>query len=128
MCVTSGVGQHRVGVAAAILPSDIAGGVGVERGLMGPHLPLVQQLLEARPQQTPLVKVLLAAVAAVDDDAAHATGLQQRLVDGEVGEIGHHLVAFGLGQPVLLAALRTVEGEGRVMRVTGERIRRQGIR
>jgi hypothetical protein len=95
---------------------------------VGPHLPLLQQLLEARPQQAPLVEVLLAAVAAVDDDAAHATGLQQSLVDGEVGEIGHHLVALGLAQPVLLAALRTVEGEGGIMRVTGERVRRQGIR
>ena len=59
----SGVGEHRVGVAAAVLPRDVVRRVGVERGLVRAHLALVEQLLQARPQQAPLVVVLLAAIA-----------------------------------------------------------------
>ncbi len=94
---------------------------------MGPHLPLVEQLLEAGAQQAPLVEVLFAAVAAVDDDAAHATRLEECLVDGEIGEVGHDFVALGLAQRLLLDGLRAVERQRGVVRISGERVRWQRI-
>ncbi|OLS97656.1 hypothetical protein BJF90_42425 [Pseudonocardia sp. CNS-004] len=94
---------------------------------MRPHLPLLEQLLQAGPQQAPLVEVLLAAVAAVDDDATHAPRLQESLVDREVGEVGHHFVALGVAQRVLLDRLRAVERQRGVVRISGERVRWQRI-
>ena len=69
--------EHRVRVAAAVLPRHVVGRVRIERGLVRTHLALVEQLLQARPQQAPLVVVLLAAIGAVDHDAPHAARLQQ---------------------------------------------------
>ena len=43
----SAVGQHRVRVAAAVLPADVLGRVGVERGLVRAHVALLEQLLQA---------------------------------------------------------------------------------
>ena len=119
--------EHRVGVAPAVLPRHVVGRVGVERGLVRAHLPLVEQLLQARPQQAPLVVVLLAAIRAVDHDAAHAARLQQRLVHREIGEVGHHLVALLDAQRLGLAELRGVDRERGVVRIPGERVRRQRI-
>jgi hypothetical protein len=94
---------------------------------VGTHLTLVEQLLEAGAQEAPLVEVLLAAVAAVDDDAANATSLEECLVDGEICEVGHHFVALGLAQRLLLDGFRAVERQRGVVRISGERVRWQRI-
>ena len=95
---------------------------------MRPHLAFLEQLLQAGPQQAPLVEVLLTAVAAVDDDAAHAAPLQQGLVDREVSDVGHDLVALGVAQRLRLLGRVAVERQRGIRRIAGERVRRQGIR
>jgi hypothetical protein len=73
------------------------------------------------------VEVLFAAVAAVDDDATHPASLEECLVDGEIGEVRHNLVALGLAQRLLLDGLRAIERQRGVVRISGERVRWQRI-
>ncbi len=95
---------------------------------MRAHLALVEQLLQARSQQTPRVVMLLSAVAAVHDDAAHPAALQKCLVHREVGEVGHYLVAFLPTQRIRLVALGDIEGQRRIVWIPGERVWWQCVR
>ena len=94
---------------------------------MRAHLALVEQLLQAGPQEAPLVVVLLAAVTTIDDDAPHAARLQQRLVDSEISEIGDDLVTLVEAQRIGIARLGGVDRQRGVVRIPGERVRRQRI-
>jgi hypothetical protein len=49
------------------------------------------------------------------------------LVDRQVGEVGHHLVALLVGQRVLLLGLPAVQRQRGVLRIPGERVRRKGV-
>jgi len=62
------------------------------------------------------------------DDSAHPAGLQQGLVDGEIGQVGHDLVALGLAHLLGLLLCGGVEGQRRIVGIAGEGVWRQCVR
>ncbi len=124
------LGIDLIGLNCSTGPAEMSehGRVRVEGRLVRAHLTLVEQLLQARAQQAPLVEVLVAAVAAVDYDAAHPATLQQRLVHGEVGQVGQDLVAVAVGQLLCVVRLRGVQRQRGIVRIPGEGVRWQGVR
>src|SRR2546430_10843998 len=57
------------------------------RSTLFPYTTLFRSLLQAGPQQVPVVVVRFVALTAVDDDPPNPARFEERLVDGQIGEI-----------------------------------------
>ncbi len=112
-----------VGVAAAVVPGDVGVGARVDGRLMGADGAVDEELDQVRAEHVPVVVVVLVAVITHDDEAPDAAVGEQRLVDGEVGQV------FFDRQPLVLvqrdARLHAVQCGSGVARVVGERVRRE---
>lgn len=90
---------------------------------MRAHRAVDEELKQVGAQHVPVVVMVLVAVIAAHHQAADALACQQRLVDGEVSEVGFDGGAFLRVQR--LARLQSVQRRRRITRIVGERIRRQ---
>lgn len=93
---------------------------------MRAHPAGLKQLLQAGPQQVPVVVVLLSTVGAVHHDPAKAAGRQQCLVDGQIAQIGEQpgpLLVIQRLFYVILGVIQCLQRQSRVLRVTSERVR-----
>src|SRR4051794_13746650 len=120
--------EHPVGVAAGILPPDVAAVIRFERRLVHPGVPRLEQVAQVADQQIPVEVVRLVALVTVDDQPAGATWLEQRPEDFQVPEVAHHFFAFRRRQRLeVLLVGHTRQLRRRVVGVTGERVERLGI-
>lgn len=84
-----------------------------------------EQLLEAGPEQLPIVVVLLGAIGAVHDDSAYSARSQQCLVYGQIAQIREQTGPLVVVQLLLYAIVAVLQGsqrQSRVIRVASERV------
>jgi hypothetical protein len=91
--VRLGCREHTVDEALGVVPRDVLRRIWIERGLVRPDTADVEQLPKVLAQEVPGEVVRCFAFVAIDDKAAHAAWLEQRLEHFEVLEINEDVLA-----------------------------------
>ena len=109
-----------VGVTAAVVPCHIRVGTRIDRRFVRTNRAVDQKLQQVGAQHVPVVVVIFLAVVADHDEAANSPVGEQRLVDGEIGEILLDREPFALVQGD--AGLHRIQHRSRITGVVGERV------
>jgi hypothetical protein len=82
-----------------------------------------EQLLQAGPEQLPVVIVLLSTIRAVHDNAAYSAGSQQSLVDGQIAQVSEQAGSLLIVERFVDAVVGTVQSfqrQSRILRIASE--------